>query len=348
VSVYPFLGKDFFDALQGCGAVAPKTGWQPCHLETEQGWMPLYLRSHSRGEYVFDYSWAEAYHRHGLAYYPKLVTSIPFTPVTGPRWRGDLSAASLWSGVKDRMAEHQASGWHLLFPDAAAREQLQELPLVSRQACHFRWLNRDYRDFEDFLGQFQSRKRKNLRKERRRVQEQGLTITRHHGDRISASDWAFFYQCYASTYLKRGQLPYLNEAFFSAVGERLSEQLMLVLARDGERPVAAALYFFDAECLYGRYWGCLEERDALHFELCYYQGIEFAIEQQLAAFDPGVQGEHKILRGFEPVITWSMHHLREPAFHRAIADFCREEAVHVQRYREEAMTLLPFRKGGGD
>lgn len=205
--------------------------------------MPLYLRSHSRGEYVFDYSWAEAYHRHGLAYYPKLVTSIPFTPVTGPRWRGDLSAASLWSGVKDRMAEHQASGWHLLFPDAAAREQLQELPLVSRQACHFRWLNRDYRDFEDFLGQFQSRKRKNLRKERRRVQEQGLTITRHHGDRISASDWAFFYQCYASTYLKRGQLPYLNEAFFSAVGERLSEQLMLVLARDGERPVAAALYF---------------------------------------------------------------------------------------------------------
>ena len=323
MSVYPFLSDAFFDALQGCGAVNPKTGWQPCHLEADGGWMPLYARSHSRGEYVFDYSWADAYQRHGLDYYPKLVTSIPFTPVTGARWQGDISADSLWGGV-------------------------QELPLVSRQACHFRWVNRDYRDFDDFLGQFQSRKRKNLRKERRRVQEQGLTITRHQGGQISANDWAFFYQCYASTYLKRGQLPYLNEAFFSTVGERLADQLMLVLARDRDRPVAAALYFFDADCLYGRYWGCLEERDGLHFELCYYQGIEFAIERQLAAFDPGVQGEHKILRGFEPVITWSMHHLREPAFHNAIADFCREEAVHVQRYREEAMTLLPFRKGGGD
>ncbi len=345
MSVFPFLSNAFFDALQGCGAATSATGWQPCHLQVGDSWMPLYGRSHSRGEYVFDFSWADAYQRHGLAYYPKLVTAVPFTPVTGPRWRGGLSAEDIWTGVQKALAEQQASGWHVLFPDEASRERLRELPLVSRQACHFRWFNRDYREFEDFLGTFQSRKRKNLRKERRRVHEQGLTITRHQGGQITAADWAFFYQCYASTYLKRGQLPYLNEAFFSTVGERLADQLMLVLARDGERPVAAALYFFDQTSLYGRYWGCLEERDGLHFELCYYQGIEFAIEQGLATFDPGVQGEHKILRGFEPVITWSLHHLREPAFQRAIADFCREEAEHVNRYREEACQLLPFRRG---
>lgn len=306
--------------------------------------MPLFARSHSRGEYVFDFSWADAYHRHGLAYYPKLVTAVPFSPVVGPRWRGELAADTIWNGVQEALAVQQASGWHLLFPDQACRESLRELPLVERQACHFRWINRDYTDFDDFLASLQSRKRKNLRKERRRIMEQGLTITRHHSAQITAGDWAFFYQCYASTYMKRGQLPYLNEAFFSAVGESLAGQILLVLARDGDRPVASALYFFDDQRLYGRYWGCLEERDCLHFELCYYQGIEFAIEQGLAEFDPGVQGEHKILRGFEPVITWSLHHLREPAFQRAIADFCREEALHVQRYRDEARTLLPYRK----
>ncbi len=218
---------------------------------------------------------------------------------------------------------------------------------MSRQACHFRWFNRGYEGFDDFLGRFQSRKRKNLRKERQRVVDQGVTVRRVSGQAISPEDWAFFYQCYASTYLKRGQLPYLGEAFFSQLGERMASQLMLVLAYRHERPVAAALYLEDGEHLYGRYWGCLEEVDGLHFELCYYQGIDYAIEQGLQEFDPGVQGEHKILRGFEPVITWSLHHLREPAFQNAIADFCKEEAMHVQRYREEAMTLLPFRKDGG-
>ena len=341
---YPFLKPAFVAALESGGAVSPQRGWGPSHQTLNQGWLPLYARNDSRGEYVFDYSWADAYQRHGLAYYPKLVTAIPFTPVVGPRWRGTLNADQIWEAVSEQMAQQGASGWHVLFPDRACREQLSALPLVSRQACHFRWFNRDYQDFEDFLSRFQSRKRKNLRKERRRIAEQGIAVTRLQGGKISDQDWAFYYQCYASTYLKRGQLPYLDEAFFAAIREAMADQLMLVLARRGEQPLAAALYFQDGDCLYGRYWGCLEECDGLHFELCYYQGIEHAIASGLAEFDPGVQGEHKILRGFEPVITWSLHHLREPAFQRAIADFCREEAEHVRRYREEARSLLPYRR----
>ncbi|MCK0153217.1 GNAT family N-acetyltransferase [Alcanivorax sp. S6407] len=347
MSDYPFLNERFLTALESSGAVTAERGWRPCHIELENGWMPLYLRSHSRGEYVFDYSWADAYQRHGLAYYPKLVTSIPFTPVTGPRWRGAPDPQQLWQAIEGRLAQTGASGWHLLFPDQQCREALVELPLISRQACHFRWFNREYVDFDDYLARFQSRKRKNLRKERQRVTEQGVTVQRLAGPAVSAEQWRLFYQCYASTYLKRGQFPYLDEAFFLQLAETMARQIMLVLAFRGEQPLAAALYFQDAEQLYGRYWGCLEEVDGLHFELCYYQGIEHAIEAGLQVFDPGVQGEHKILRGFEPVITWSLHYLREPGFHRAIADFCREEADHVQRYREEAMTLLPFRKDGG-
>lgn len=347
MSDYPFLDETYLGALESSGAVTAERGWKPCHLALEDGWLPLYARSHSRGEYVFDYSWAEAYQRHGLAYYPKLVTAIPYTPVTGARWRGSPNPAALWEAIDARMIETGASGWHLLFPDQASREALEGLPLVTRQACHFRWLNRDYRDFDDYLARFQSRKRKNLRKERQRVVDQGITVQRIRGPAVTAEQWRIFYQCYASTYLKRGQLPYLDEGFFLQLARTMASQMLLVLACRDEKPVAAALYFTDSQQLYGRYWGCLEEVDGLHFELCYYQGIEHAIESGLQGFDPGVQGEHKILRGFEPVITWSLHHLREPAFQNAIADFCKEEAEHVQRYREEAMTLLPFRKDGG-
>lgn len=344
---YPFLNSHYLNALESTGAVSAERGWQPVHLTLGGGEMPVYLRSHSRGEYVFDYSWAEAYQRHGLAYYPKLVTSIPFTPVTGPRWRGALEAAQIWEGIRERMGETGASGWHLLFPDQTCRDALAELPLVARQACHFRWFNRSYADFEAYLERFQSRKRKNLRKERQRVQAQGIRIERIPADNATPQHWKLFYRCYANTYLKRGQLPYLGDAFFQQLSKTMSSQMLLVMAYRDEQPLAAALYFQDAQQLYGRYWGCLEEVDGLHFELCYYQGIEYAIENGLAVFDPGVQGEHKILRGFEPVITWSLHYLREPGFQQAIANFCEEEALHVQRYRDEAMSLLPFRKDGG-
>ncbi|ASK33147.1 GNAT family N-acetyltransferase (plasmid) [Alcanivorax sp. N3-2A] len=341
---YPFLSTAFLDTLEETGAVDPRRGWAPCHLGGGDHFLPLYQRADSRGEYVFDFAWADAYQRHGLPYYPKLVTAIPFTPVAGPRWRGDWSASALWEGVQERTREHGASGWHLLFPDQHAREVLAELPLIGRQACHFRWFNRDYADFEDFLGAFNSRKRKSVRRERRRIGEQGLSATRHSGARIEAHHWRFFYHCYANTYRVRGQRPYLSERFFLRLAETLGEQLLMVIAWHQGEPVAAGLYLFDDHTLYGRYWGCVREYDALHFEVCYYQGIEFAIERGLREFDPGVQGEHKILRGFEPVITHSLHWLAEPAFYDAVADFCQREARHVISYRDEARTLLPYRR----
>ena len=354
---YPFLRQDWLQAFVSSGAVAPAgagdgAGWQDLSVRDARGeyLLPLYRKLHSWGEYVFDQSWARAYARHGLGYYPKLVTAVPYTPITGPRWAlppGVTDAAGwLWPQVEAALADQQASGWHLLFPDDSARQLLADLPLVARQACHFRWFNRDYRSFDDFLAALVSRKRKSLRRERTRIVEQGLRVERAAGDAIPEQWWQAFYPCYADTYLRRGQAPYLSEAFFRSLRAHLPGQLMLVAAFDDDPalPVAMALYLFDDARLYGRYWGALRDYDALHFELCYYQGIEFSIERGLQEFDPGVQGEHKLLRGFEPVITWSLHHLVEPAFQRAVAEFCQEEAVAVAAYQAEARTLLPFRQ----
>lgn len=342
---YPFLSREFFGALEESGAASLDTGWQPEHLVTAGVWLPLYAKWHSRGEYVFDYAWADAWERHGLPWYPKLVTSVPFTPVPGPRWRGTLSDPhALLEAVRERAERVGASGWHLLFPDSATREALAELPLIRRDACHFRWFNRGYADFDDFLGKLVSRKRKSLRRERRRVSEQGLTVQRRPGNDIPDHWWQAFYHFYAATYVKRGQRPYLGPAFMETMADSLADRLMMAMAFHNGEPAAAALYFFDSERLYGRYWGCLREFDALHFELCYYQGIEFAIEQGLREFDPGVQGEHKILRGFEPVITPSLHWLPEGRFREAVVDFCRRESRAVEDYRAEAASLLPYRR----
>jgi len=342
---YPFLTDAFLEALEDTGAATPQSGWTPCHLRAGEALLPLYARSGSRGEYVFDFAWADAYQRYGRRYYPKLVTAIPFTPVEGPRWRGQWSAEALWEGVRETLEENQASSWHVLFPDRAARETLAPLPLIERLGCHFRWFNRGYADFEDFLGHFNSRKRKSVHRERRRVGEQGLSVERHVGHAIGEELWSLFYRCYADTYFRRGQLPYLDETFFRRLAERLGDQLMLAIAHHAGEPVAAALYLFDDRALYGRYWGCVRDYNALHFELCYYQGIEFAIEQGCAVFDPGVQGEHKILRGFEPVLTRSLHWLADADFHAAVDDFCQREANQVRAYWNEARTLLPYRHG---
>jgi len=341
---YPFLLPSFHRALEDSGAVSAATGWAPEHLEDQDFWMPLYRKEHSRGEYVFDFAWADAWHRSGLSYYPKLVTAIPFTPVTGPRWRGIApEPQELWSRIEQSMAVQGASSWHLLFPDEATRSALAELGLIQREACHFRWFNYGYESLDDFLGALVSRKRKSLRRERRRVGEQGLTVERRTGEAIDAEWWHAFERFYADTYYKHGQRPYLPPAFFRQIARDLADQLMMVMAFDGGEPAAAALYFFDAERLYGRYWGCLREYDALHFELCYYQGIDFAIERGLCEFDPGVQGEHKILRGFEPVITYSLHYLREPRLRDPVVDFCRREADAVRAYQREALEYLPYR-----
>jgi len=342
---YPFLHPAFFDALERGGAATPEKGWRSQHIQVGDGWLPAYLKSHNRGEYVFDYAWANAYAEHGLDYFPRLVSAVPFTPITGPRWRGNFQLADLRNAVVETLAETGASSWHLLFPDEQTREALQEWPLAERLGCHFRWFNRDYQDFDHFMQALTSRRRKAIRKERQGVAAQGLTVCRAVGAAIPDSWWQHFYQCYAATYLKRGQVPYLTPAFFELLRRsELLEQLMLVVAYRGEALVAAAFYLFDDERLYGRYWGCLQECDGLHFELCYYQGIAFACERGLTEFDPGVQGEHKILRGFEPVITRSLHWIREPAFRRAIEDFCVRESAAVRSYRDEATTLLPYRQ----
>jgi len=351
----PFLRYEFFQALEDSGCTNTATGWTPSHLVFRVngemcGVAPAYLKSHSRGEYVFDWGWADAYERYGLPYYPKLLIAIPFTPSQGQRlllapWlRDELTAETLHSLLDNLTESLGAHSWHLLFPDSADQQLLAHPGELHRTGCQFHWHSHGYESFEDFLGALTSRKRKSIRKERRQVTGQGISFRWFHGRDIPDSVLSAFYVFYRATYLKRGQRPYLNQAFFEQLRENMPEHLHIVMAlRDGEM-IAGALFLSGVTTLYGRYWGCLEEYDHLHFETCYYQGIELALELGLSRFDAGAQGEHKLVRGFEPVITHSWHGIRHPAFREAIADFIDEEAEHVQAYYEEARALLPFKQ----
>ncbi len=357
---YPFLRHEFLYGLETSGCTTPDNGWQPCHaLLRGDGellaLLPLYLKGHSYGEYVFDWSWADAWERNGLAYYPKLISAIPFTPATGPRLccapglSERLSEEAVWPLLLEaiqRLAEQQnISSWHLLFPTESVSAALDELGLPRRRAVQFHWLNQNYRDFDQFLTEFSSRKRKKLRRERQRVVDQGLTLQRLRGHQISPAHWQRFHQFYQLTYAKRsGHGGYLSAKFFTEVLPQLGEQVLMVTAEHHGELVAAALYFCSSDTLYGRYWGCSQEFDALHFEACYYQGIEFCIEQGLARFDPGAQGEHKIQRGFRPILTWSNHWIANPELATAVENFCAEEALQVARYQAQASELLPFRR----
>lgn len=356
VAGYPFLQPRFLDALAASGSIGASSGWTPLPQTVQaQGailaTMPLYLKTHSWGEYVFDWAWAEAYQRNGLDYYPKLVTAAPFSPATGPRVsfadgadRAQL-AGELFAGVKLVAAETGASGWHLLFPDQATLTDFSGLGLLHRTGVQFHWHNHGYRDFDDFVDRFVARKRKMVRRERRRVAEQGLRVEMLPGEQISAELWTLFLRLYQRTYRKRsGHLGYLKGDFFARVGAAMPTQIAMAVTYDGGEAVACALYFHDADTLYGRYWGCLREYDGLHFELCYYQGIEFAIARGLSRFDAGAQGEHKLLRGFDPVLTHSLHWIKHPRFANAIADFVAREHLANRAYIEEAQALLPFRE----
>ena len=355
----PFLRHAFLQALEASGSVGGNSGWQPRHLLLRENGklvaaMPCYAKNHSYGEYVFDWAWADAYARNNLAYYPKLLTAIPFTPATGPRLlvadgvdRSDALAAMLEAVSEE--CKRGYSSWHLLFPEPALAADCSALGMLHRKGVQYHWNNRGYRDFEDFLARFASRKRKQLKKERRQVLEQGLEIRRLTGEQIDTAMWDRFYLFYQMTYARRsGHGGYLSREFFHALGTTMPENLLLVVAlRDGE-PVAGALNLIGADALYGRYWGCIEDYAQLHFELCYYQGIEFCIERGLDRFDAGAQGEHKIARGFEPVITESFHHIAHPGFRDAIGDFLRRERVSVEGYCLEAAAGLPFRNESGD
>ncbi len=265
--------------------------------------------------------------------------------MTGPRtWGFEAGEGNqLWRHIRDAIENTQAGSWHLLFPDTDTIALLKEVPLAHREACHFKWFNRGYGEFDDFLAALKSRKRKILRKERKLVEDQRIDILRASGTEIPAHWWSHFWECYASTYLRHGQAPYLSFHFFRLLVERMPDALMMVVARRAGHLVAAALYVQDSRSLYGRYWGTLEPIDGLHFELCYYQGIDYAIATQRQVFDPGVQGEHKLLRGFEPVITHSLHWMRDERLFSGVRDFCQKESRLVARYRDDAMQYLPYR-----
>lgn len=348
----PFLRHAFLRSLEDSASVTPRTGWAPAHqvLTDAQGLvraaMPAYVKTHSFGEYVFDHGWADACDRAGIDYYPKLLCAVPFSPVSGARLLGDAQAAGeLIDGVSDALLEQGLSGLHVNFTDPASDEVLRgRAGWMERLGCQFHWRNQGYRDFQDFLDSLSSRKRKQMRKEREQVAGQGIEFQWYHGHELSEAQWDFVYACYANTYAVRRRAPYLTRAFFSLLAERMPASIRVVMAHQGGRAVAMAFSLVGGDSLYGRYWGCLAEFDRLHFETCFYQGMDVAIAEGLQRFDAGAQGEHKLIRGFEPVITRSWHYLLHPGLKAAVQDFLAQERVGVLGYAEEARTALPFRQ----
>ncbi len=361
---HPFTQHGFLSAVEKSDSVDTLensgSGWQVQHLTVAEGEKliavaPLFVKTHSYGEYVFDWSWANAYHQAGIDYYPKLLNAIPFTPATGPRigWSADLDDKQktecftlMWRTIQELVKQQACSGFHSLFPTASATNHWQNAGFVRRIGYQFHWFNHDYRDFDDFLASFSSRKRKNLKKERAKVHAQPLDIRMRHAAEISREEWDTFYALYHRTYLKRsGHAGYLGTDFFHQLALELPHNVLLASAHHRGQMIAAALYLRDENTLYGRYWGSKMDVDGLHFECCYYQGIEYAIAHGLQRFDPGAQGEHKIQRGFTPIKTQSYHWLAHPAFNRAIRDFVAQEARQIEHYLQDARSLLPFKEG---
>ena len=348
----PFLRHAFLSALEDSGSLGPHSGWQPEHLlHYEQGQLlaalPSYRKWHSYGEYVFDHEWANACERAGVEYYPKLLTAVPFSPVVGPRLLAARAedGLELLAALPGYLEAQGLSSAHINFTDGMADSALAAQPgWLQRIGCQFHWQNREYRDFQDFLDALSSRKRKQMRKEREQVAGQGIEFEWLEGQQVSEAQWDFVYACYANTYAVRQRAPYLTRAFFSLLAERMPESIRVVLARHGSTPVAMAFSLIAGDSLYGRYWGCLAEYDRLHFETCFYQGMDYAIAHGIQRFDAGAQGEHKLIRGFEPVITRSWHYLRHRGLKAAVNDFLERERIGVLAYAEEARSALPYRQ----
>jgi predicted N-acyltransferase len=352
----PLTSHAFLLAMEESGCVGAGTAWQPCHMLLSDvdgrlvAALPLYLKGDSRGEFVFDWSWADAYERAGLDYYPKLVSAVPFTPangarlLVGPAVDNDCARHELVAATLEFAREAGISSWHVLFPENADRAALVAADLLERKSCQFHWRNAGYADFDEFLSRFSSAKRKKAKRERRRIAEAGIRFEQLRGDEVSRSDWDAIYEFYSYTFLRRGRAPYLNREFFEIVAARMPQNLLVVIARFGAQPIATAICFRSATALYGRYWGSAQDFHSLHFETCYYQGIEFCIRERLELFEPGTQGEHKISRGFTPTATWSYHWLREPAFYSAIADYLERESAHVDAYMAHWDEHLPYRR----
>lgn len=350
---HPLLSHAFLHALHESGSACTDTGWAPCYLVSWmqgrlQAAMPLYLKSHSYGEYVFDWAWADAYQRHGLEYYPKLLCAIPFTPVTGSRLlaRTARDRQMLAQAALDFARDIGVSSLHCLFPTEEEARLLADTGMMLRSTVQFHWRNEGYADFEDFLARMNHDKRKKIRQERRRLREQGFTFHWISGAEATAADWRFFFECYRRTYRAHHSTPYLNLDFFERIALAMPQHLMLVQAlRDGE-PVASAFNVFGDEALYGRYWGTREFHSGLHFEVCYYQAIEFCIANCIPAFEGGAQGEHKLARGLLPVQTASAHWLARPEFADAVAQFLARETRGIGHYVDELSEHSPFKSAG--
>ena len=347
----PFLSYAFLHALHESGSAAPDAGWQPQFIalydkdEQLAAALPLYVKLHSYGEYVFDWAWADAYQRNGLDYYPKLLSAIPFTPVTGPRLMAvdDKARAALLKVLVKTQKATPVSSTHILYPPEEQARQLQEAGYMLRSGVQFHWLNQGYQDFEAFLATLEHKKRKNIRAERRKVREAGVAVRRVRGVDATQDDWRLFNRCYRHTYAAHHSTPYLNLDFFQRIGRDMPDNILLVIAERDGRPIAASLVIHSDEVLYGRYWGELEHVPCLHFECSYYQPLEFCIEQGIEVFEGGAQGEHKMARGFLPTRTWSAHWLAHPAFADAIEQYLAREAGGIDDYIDELNDRNPFK-----
>ncbi|HEY1736906.1 MAG TPA: GNAT family N-acetyltransferase [Methylovirgula sp.] len=351
----PFLAHAFLRALESSGCVGPKTGWTPTHLcvEDDKGRVfavaPTYVKTHSMGEFVFDYGWAEAYERAGLSYYPKLQVAVPFTPVTGRRLLvssegGEGAARALIAGLRSWRDKIDASSVHVTFPTKAEWEMLGANGFLKRTGQQFHFLNRGYENFDAFLGDLASRKRKTIKRERKDALAD-ITVEQLTGPAITEAHWDAFFSFYTDTGNRKWGRPYLTRAFFSAVGATMSEHILLVMAKRGKRYIAGALNFIGKDALYGRNWGCIEDHPFLHFEVCYYQAIDYAITHGLSRVEAGAQGEHKLARGYVAVPTYSAHDIADPRFAHAIDDFLARERVAVEGALEEYAEMAPFKKG---
>ncbi len=352
----PFLRHAFLCALEASGAVSPMHGWQPCHLllENDQQALiaaaPAYLKDNSHGEFVFDWAWASAYRRAGRDYYPKLVMAVPFSPVTGPRVLHHPDAdpsvvcRQLLATARQLCDREGWSSAHCLFPEPAQRALLNDGYWLERRGVQFHWSNADYANFDAFLAALSSKKRKNIRRERRLAEDSRLKVELRPASEVREADWATLQHCYTQTFDRYGNLAVLTLDFFLQIAEAMPDSVLMGQARDEAGALlGTALFLRSSDTLYGRYWGCLEERPGMHFETCYYQGIEYCIRERIQRFEPGAQGEHKLARGFLPTTTHSLHWISDPRFRAAIGRFLEQETVMINDYHAELLAHSPFR-----
>lgn len=354
----PFLSHAFLGALESSGSIGQDNGWAPHHLALYvegqlAGFAPTYLKTHSHGEFVFDWSWADAYRRHGFAYYPKLLTAVPYSPVSGPRLltrRGDPDAATfrekLVQFALDQCEEMQLSSWHCNFVSSPERTALEAAGLLARADWQFHWRNEGFAGFDDYLSRLRSRKRKNIRRERSQVREAGVTFRWLKGSEVGPAELDFLYRCYRRTFRLYGNHPALTRSFFQSIAAELDQRFVMAVATRDEEPLAMSLFLAGGGRLYGRYWGCAQELPGLHFEAAYYQGIEYCIRNDVGVFESGAQGEHKISRGFLPERTRSYHFVRDARFREAIARHLEQEQAWMEEYRGQLAQHDPFRRGG--